>query len=227
MGIKLENIIPLGRRKEEYISMFNIGHDELKYSILDCGGGPSSFNSEMTKDEGNVVSIDLIYQFKDIEIQKRIDETFEGMMKQAEENRDKFVWNHIASTTELRNLRKTAMTMFIEDYDIGLKEGRYIFAELPKLPFKDNEFNLALCSHLMFLYSDILSYEFHVESIKEMLRVAIEIRIFPIVDLNCNQSAYVEDIIEHFTAEGYDVTIEQCGYEFQKGANKLMRIVRI
>ncbi|MDA3846468.1 MAG: SAM-dependent methyltransferase [Vallitaleaceae bacterium] len=224
MGIILENTIPLGRRKEEYIAMFNIQQEELTYSILDCGGGPSSFNREMTKDKGNVVSIDIIYQFKDTEIQNRIDETFEDMMKQAQDNKDKFVWNHIASTTELRNLRKTAMTMFIEDYQSGLKEGRYIYAQLPTLPFRDNEFDLALCSHLMFLYSDILSYEFHFESISEMLRVASEIRIFPIVDLNCNQSAYVEDIMASFKAKGYEVTIEACGYEFQKGANKLMRI---
>gem|GEM_PF-5512513 len=35
----------------------------------------------------------------------------------------------------------------------ALGQGRYRLAALPKLPFTDQEFDLCLCSHLLFLYS--------------------------------------------------------------------------
>lgn len=44
-------------------------------------------------------------------------------------------------------------------------------------------FDLAVCSHLLFLYSEHLSEDFHVESIKELCRVAGEARIFPLLEL--------------------------------------------
>lgn len=49
--------------------------------------------------------------------------------------------------------------------------------ELSQFPFSDNEFDLALCSHLLFTYSDLLSLEFHLEAIAELLRVARNVAI--------------------------------------------------
>ena len=61
--MKLENVVPWGRCFEEYVKMFDLTSDELKLNIVDCGGGPSSFNVEMTKLDGKVISCDPIYQF--------------------------------------------------------------------------------------------------------------------------------------------------------------------
>lgn len=68
--IKLENTIPLGRKLSEYISMFDLEQEDLTKCILDCGGGPSSFNSEMKLLGHNVVSIDPIYAFSAKDIKK-------------------------------------------------------------------------------------------------------------------------------------------------------------
>lgn len=224
MKIQLESVIPLGRRKKEYIEMFNLNNEDLNTRILDCGGGPSSFNAELNREGISIVSIDPIYQFKRSQIQERIDDTFENMMQQAEKNKNLFIWKHISSVTELRELRRTAMSIFLKDYEEGLEQGRYIYAMLPQLPFEDNSFDLALCSHFLFLYSDNLTYEFHVQAIEEMLRVSSEIRIFPIVDLNANISPYLADIVKEFEIRGYKTTIENTQYEFQKGANQFLKI---
>ena len=45
--------------------------------------------------------------------------------------------------------------------------------------FADREFDLALCSHLLFLYSEQLTADFHLASIRELCRVAGEVRVFP------------------------------------------------
>ncbi len=42
--MKLENVLPWGRCFDEYVGMFNLSAEELGLNILDCAGGPSSFN---------------------------------------------------------------------------------------------------------------------------------------------------------------------------------------
>ena len=56
-------------------------------------------------------------------------------------------------------------------------------ASLPKLPFEDGQFDIAVCSHLLFLYSNQLSLDFHLASIEELLRVAAEVQGFPYSEL--------------------------------------------
>lgn len=46
------------------------------------------------------------------------------------------------------------MEKFLLDYEIGKTAGRYLQQSLPNLEFADNQFDLCLCSHLLFLYSD-------------------------------------------------------------------------
>jgi ubiquinone/menaquinone biosynthesis C-methylase UbiE len=113
-----------------------------------------------------------------------------------------------------------SMSQFLDDYEQGFEEGRYIAAELPNLPFEDNTFDLALCSHFLMLYSDHLDLDFHLKAIEEMLRVASEIRIFPVVDLNANQSVHLNAIRKMFPNNELVKVI----YEFQKGGNLMLKI---
>ncbi len=73
------------------------------------------------------------------------------------------------------------MDRFLADFPPGLAEDRYRTDELPHLAFGDGEFDLALCSHFLFLYSDHLTAGFHVAAIREMCRVAGEARVFPLL----------------------------------------------
>ena len=54
---------------------------------------------------------------------------------------------------------------------------------LPTLPFADAAFEMALCSHLLFLYSSQLGEAFDRAAVREMCRVAAEVRIFPLLAL--------------------------------------------
>ena len=119
-------------------------------------------------------------------------------------------------------VRMAAMVDFLSDYPTGMTEKRYVDGELPHLPFPDKTFDLALCSHLLFLYSEQLSEDFHVESIKELCRVAHEVRIFPLLELGSRKSRHVESVRARLTAEGYAVSIDPVPYEFQRGGNQMM-----
>ncbi len=69
----------------------------------------------------------------------------------------------------------------------------------------------------------MLGYDFHIQSITEMLRVCKEVRIFPVVDLDAQKTGLIEKVIEYFR-QHYSVEIRKTEYEFQKGDNKMLII---
>jgi hypothetical protein len=224
VGFQLSEVVPWGRSYDEYVAMFALTDADLQRCILGCGDGPASFNAVLTGRGGRVVSVDPLYQYSGDEIRQRIDETFCVVMEQTRKNTHEFVWTTITSVEELGRLRMAAMESFLSDYHLGAAQKRYVTGELPNLPFADREFDLALCSHLLFLYSKHLSEDFHVASIRELCRVAGEARVFPVLELGARKSRHVEAVGARLTAAGYSVTVESVPYEFQRGGNQMMGI---
>jgi SAM-dependent methyltransferase len=224
VGLKLEQVVPWGRSFTEYIQMFNLSEDDLKGNILDCAGGPASFNADLTQRGGRVISCDPVYQFSVEEIKQRIDETYPVILQGVEENLEDYVWQEIPSPAALMQVRMTAMQQFLEDFPAGLQHGRYLNAELPNLPFANAQFDLVLCSHLLFTYSDHLSLEFHLAAIAEMGRVASEVRIFPLLNVSGEPSLWLEPVMAILESKGYHPQVQPTAYEFQKGGNQLLQI---
>jgi len=90
----------------------------------------------------------------------------------------------------------------------------------------DGAFDIALCSHFLFLYSDRLSLEFHRESIIQLCRIANDVRIFPLIDLDLRPSPYVQPIVRSLEKDGFTASIERVPYEFQRGGNEMLRITQ-
>ena len=147
-------------------------------------------------------------------------------MAPTRKNKQEFVWKQIDSLEELGRIRMGAMHRFLSDYDRGKSEGRYRAESLPCLGFRDGQFDLALCSHLLFLYSASLDLEFHISAIREMCRVAQEMRIFPLLQLGSTPSPHVRSVVDHFESAGYEVDRVRVPYEFQRGGDQMLRIRR-
>jgi hypothetical protein len=202
--------------------MFDLTACELSLRILGCGDGPASFNVECNQRGGQVTSIDPLYHFSLETIEKRIAETYEEVLKQTRANQDKYIWEAIPSPDALGRIRMEAMRRFLASYRDGKAQGRYIPGELPYLPFADQTFDLALSAHFLFLYTDNLTFAFHVSAIREMLRVAREVRIFPLLDVNARESRYLNGVLEVF--QDFQPEIHKVNYEFQRGGNKMLRL---
>ena len=227
MAHELENVVPWGRSLDEYVRMFDLAERDLDSRILDCGGGPTSFNVEMHRRGRSVVSCDPIYRFSAAEISRRIDETRDAILRKTAETRNKFLWHEMKSPEHVGQIRMAAMTQFLEDLPLGLAEGRYRVAELPALPFRDREFDIVLCSHLLFTYSDLLPLEFHLDSVREMCRVAREARIFPLLpSFGSRHSPHLAPLARALTSQDYRCELNRVPYEFQKGGNQMLRISR-
>jgi len=111
-----------------------------------------------------------------------------------------------------------AMKSFLQDYEIGKKEGRYIEASLPTIPFSPGEFDIALCSHFLFLYSTQVSLELHIEGMRELCRVSKEVRVYPLITLEAQASPHLEPVIDAMLKNGLVVELKEVSYRFQKNA---------
>ena len=226
MAFKLENVVPWGRNLKEYTEMFNLTQVDLNSKIISFGDGPASFNVEMTKNSKSVLSLDPIYQFRAEDLQNRIEVTKDTIFEQTKHNQEKFVWEKIKNVDELLNIRMKAMDEFLLDFEKGKKEKRYLHHELPNATnFEDKTFDLGLSSHFLLLYSQ-LGLEFHINSFNEILRICKEVRVFPILNLNAEQSEVLNEIMTYFSSN-YIISIETVDYEFQKGGNKMLKIKSI
>ncbi len=259
MSFKLNNVVPWGRSFVEYTKMFSLTEADLEKKILDCAGGPASFNAKMNYGGNKVISCDPIYQFTEAEIRSRIQETSSLIVAGLQASLDRFVWQEIESPLELYRLRMEAMDKFLRDFPQGKAEGRYLSRKLPKLedlefnanklpiiwlllrkfdviagtiflhqhlPFSDNSFDLALCSHFLFTYSEQLSFNFHLTAILELCRVAKEVRIFPLLENFTGEvSPHLQPVIKQLAERGYEVNIKEVAYEFQQGGNQMLQVI--
>jgi hypothetical protein len=224
MAFTYEEVVPWGRSFNEYRRMFHLTNEDLQRSILGCADGPANFNAEMFRKGHRVISCDPLYQFTAKQIKQRIDATYAEVIGQTRRNQEKFVWDLITSPDELGRLRLEAMRDFLSDYEQGKRDGRYIPAQLPVLPFASVSFNIALCSHFLFFYSDHLSLPFHQQAVDELCRVAHEVRIFPMLTYNAEPCPLISPLIEHLQKACCTVSIERVPYQFQRGGNLMMKI---
>ncbi len=226
MTTLIHDTVPWGRNFDEYSSMFGLTSDDLRGRILDCGGGPASFNAQATARGVAVVSCDPLYQFTREQIDGRITDVYPLLLREMHLNHHTFVWDTLISPEHVGEVRMAAMRAFLADYDAGTAEGRYLNASLPSLPFSEGAFDLALSSHLLFLYSAALSLDFHVMAICEMLRVAREVRIYPLTQMGGGPSTLVEPVIAALTGAGFRAERVPTAYQFQRGATEVLRIGR-
>ncbi|MHC5728279.1 MAG: SAM-dependent methyltransferase, partial [Nostoc sp.] len=206
--MKLNEVVPWGRTLEEYKLMFALSDADLNMKILGCGDGPASFNAEMTELGHSVVSIDPLYQFSAEQIKQRVLETYEPVINQTKQNSNRYIWKNFRDADELGYARLAAMEKFLLDYEVGRTAGRYLPLSVPNLELANNQFGLCVCSHFLFLYSEQLSLDFHIASIHELLRISPEVRIFPLLKLDCEVSPYIEPVIQTFSSHGFDVKVQ-------------------
>jgi hypothetical protein len=224
LAFQLEEVVPWGRSFEEYERMFALSPGDLLGHILGCADGPASFNAEAHLKRLNVVSCDPLYRYSRAAIQQRIEATFDTVLTQTRKHKETFVWSDFSTVEDLGQARNRAMRTFLNDYDAGLEEGRYVEGALPRLPFQSVSFDLALCSHFLFLYSVRFTESFHFAAVQELKRVAAEVRIFPLLSLDGGPSKHVRPLFTRLKQLGLRVSIERVPYEFQRGGNRMLCI---
>lgn len=224
--LDLERIVFIGRTFEEYLDMFSLSEKELQgKKILDCPAGACSFTAIGNKSGFDVTACDIAYYHSGEDLKNKGLQDIEHTMERMQTAKKNFKWDYFGDVSGLKKHRVSALQNCAKD----MKEfnERYIPVTLPSLPFKNEEFDMLLSAHFLFVYSDRLDYQFHLDTLNELLRVTKEeIRIFPLVDLEGKKYNHLEQLISYLVNNGCTVEEVKVPYEFQINANSMLKIIK-
>ena len=219
----IDGVTALGFGLQEYIKMFALTEDELNMRILDYRAGASCFAADMYAQGKQVVACDPLYQKPLSEIMKLVAQAADSLKDSFKQDAQEF--SVLPDKAEaFMEIIQLGTVRFFEDFPKGLAEQRYTTDQMPKLSFKDEAFNLALVCHYLFTFSDQLTVSYHYEAIKELVRVANEVRIFPLVTTAGKLSPHVGEVVAKLQSQSYGVEIRGVEYELQNQGNAMLRV---
>lgn len=224
--LDLERIIFIGRTFEEYVDMFLLSEDELQgKKILDCPAGACSFTAVGSELGLDITACDIAYYHSGEDLKNKGLQDLEHAMASMAKAKNNYKWDYFGDIDGLRNHRLSALQNCAKDMQESNE--KYIAVTLPSLPFKNEEFDILLSAHFLFMYADRLDYQFHIETIDELLRVTKEeVRIFPLVDLEGKRYEFLDNVVDYLAEKGYVVEEIKGRYEFQKNANSMLKITK-
>lgn len=218
-------VIPVGwvYSLADYRQMFDLSEHDLAQSILDFPGGISSFNAEMHAFEHKVVSGDDIYDYSPSQMQIHSENILQANKSHLRDHLEVLINQDENYVEAIFAAWEQSKTMFVQDYELGKLNSRYLPMWLPKLPFKERQFNLALCSDLLF-HGHAKNGHTPLELIKELCRVALEVRVFPLLSDKGKISDELGPVMMELHQHNFGVEVRQVPYEQQRGGNAMLRI---
>ena len=224
-GMILDKVVLLGRTLEEYRRYFALDLPRWRgQRILDVAAGVSSFCAEASQLGLDVTAFDRIYDIPADEIEPRCEADLDHVVRIVV-GLPTYRWDFYQSPEHLRTLRAQAYRAFLADY--RTHPSRYVAGALPTLPFRDAEFDLTLVSYLLLVYQDQLDYEFHKQSLIEIMRVTRgEARLYPVVTFEAVRSTYIDRLKADPQFRDFVFEEVQTDFEFLLNSNFYLRVSR-
>ncbi len=214
-------LIITSRPFSDYQDMFLLTDADLVAGpILDCPGGASPFGAQVRARGGTVVSVDPAYRIPREELSARVSRDLGHSATWTAENAHNFDWDYLGSPDSLRRLFEVSADMFFADYLSDRQ--RYVAATLPELPFSCAAFRLAVCSHLLFCYPEFLTYDGHLAGLLELIRVADELRVYPLVDTCGRPYPKLDELRTALAEHGVRTEIRTAACTYIVGADQLL-----
>lgn len=218
------------RSFEEYLRMFALEAEDLTgIDVLDAAAGASSFTASARQKGIRAIAVDPLYGLTDGEMAEHGRREMEEIDRKLSRLTHKFLWDFYGDVSNHRKLREESFRLFYEDYIRNKQSGHYVKGSFPSLPFADGAFTQVLCSHFLFLYAGQFSYEFHLQAVRELLRVCRsggEVRIYPLLDLAWVPYPHLDRLVVECSTDGIKADFLDSFLPFIPGSRKLLRLVK-
>ncbi len=207
----------------DYHRIFDLSDVDLSKSILDYPGGISSFNVEMQALGHQVVSADASYDLTLSAMQQQAQAIISHNEEYLRTHQDYLKDSSEAAMGQIIQVWRDNMQAFLADYKMGRSQGRYKKMTLPKLSAADHEFQLALCSDMLF-HSQLHRISSIESLVSELCRAAHEVRIFPLLNEKGEMTEVLGPLMLTLQQQNYGVEVREVPYEKKKGGNAMLRI---
>jgi SAM-dependent methyltransferase len=219
-------VLVTSRSFEEYAAFFALDVDTLHgRRVLDCSAGASSFVARARTAGVDAVAADPVYAMPGDELASVAAASTRDGASIAVQHADRFTWEWYGTAAARDRMRARALAEFL--LDLATHPDRYVPASLPALAFDDDAFDLALCSHLLFTWADQLGLDWHAAALRELARVAPEVRVFPTVMQGAGAAVpFWDELMDRLRADGLLPELRRVPYEFQVGADMMLVVTR-
>ncbi|ARG98079.1 hypothetical protein [Legionella micdadei] len=220
----MRKLVLWGHHADEYREMFDLSAEDMTAHLLEYGCGPSAVNAELTAISHNIVSCDPLFNLDKDTLYSKTTLIFADMAERVLRDQKKFDFSRYGSPRLFIDERREGMAKFFADYEKGKTEKRYLGISEYTLPFSDFSFDFALSSHYLFADLDDQDVDFHLKAIKELARVAKEVRIFPLIDRYNQPSPFLGPVLLGLQQDNFGTEVREVAYHLQPSGNAMLRV---
>lgn len=218
-------ILVTSRSFEEYVAFFDLDPETLPPRVLDCCAGTSGFVAEAHARGVEAVALDPAYRLDGPALVEDADRGAHGAQQILDTHDQRFTYDWYGTRSRRVTMRRNAFGAFAA-HRRG-HPSHYLPAVLPQLPFADDAFDLALCSHLLFTWATVLDEHWHHDALVELCRVAAEVRVFPLLLQGAGEPVpFLASLRTRLSDNAIDSHVVTVPYEFQVGGNEMLRLRR-
>lgn len=227
MDLSINEICGLGYSVDDYKKMFDLSDDDLNRNILDYRSGANVFCQEIynqNKSEASIIkACDPIYQMNITDLKKLAKASIDKLNQEYKANKSKFTLN-TADFEKFIEQRINNINIFFSEFEVNKNNNLYTLDSLPSLSFEDEKFDLALVNYYFFSYSEILGLDYIVAGLKELIRVANEVRIFPLVNHSGEYSDAVPMVLGKLQENDLGAEIKEVEFGLWQSENAMMKV---
>lgn len=220
----MRKLVLWGHGVEEYREMFDLSEEDMNSRILEYGCGPSAVNAQQFHEAHEAVSCDPLFVLDKDTLSSKAIMIFAQMVEEIRKEQDQFDFSQSGGLDQLIAQRQKGMKQFFSDYEQGKAEGRYYGAADYHLPYPDFSFDFALSSHYLFADLEDQTVDSHLNVIRELARVAKEVRIFPLIDREGKTSEFLGPVLLHLQQDAYGVEVRAVDYHLHQAENAMLRV---
>lgn len=220
----MRKLVLWGHRVDEYREMFDLSQEDMNLRILEYGCGPSAVNSQQFHEAHQAISCDPMFVLDKDTLSSKTTMIFAHMVEELRQEQHQFDFSRTGGIEQLITQRKKGMDEFFADYEQGTIEGRYLGVTDYHLPYADFSFDFALSAHYLFADLDEQSVDFHLNVIRELARVAKEVRIFPLIDREGKTSEVLGPVLLQLQHEDYGVEVREVNFHLHQAENAMLRV---
>jgi hypothetical protein len=206
----------------DYQQMYDLSEADLSKSLLDFSAGIASFNVEAMQRGCSVMSVDMNYGLSQEQMRLFAEQFLRDTTMCLNEKPGRLQDSSLGNIQHVAQRWRETEKRFIQDYTKDTQKKRYQAMQLPRLPYATHQFDIALCTDFIFHHS-LSSNEVQVV-VRELGRVASEVRIFPLLDANGKTSDALGPLMLLLQKNNYGVEVRQVPYQTLKGGNAMLRI---
>ena len=213
-----------GEHLDEYSRMFGLTETDLNSRLLEYNCGATAVNAELRQENRSIISCDPLFSLEKNDFVHTVNKTFDQAVCDLRNASKQYDFSYYGGFEALVEKRRQGIETCLADYEQGVIEGRYLPCEEDVVPFENFSFDLAISTNYLFSSISPQGTDFHLQCIRELTRVAKEVRIFSLMDRDGQPSPLIGPVLLGLQQANYGVEIRTVDYQLQQGDQAMLRV---